>query len=100
MINMELDSCDTSQNQRGNILAIVPQELATKVNNKQTVVYDTNYPLFISLCNKDPIAVRSRKNKAILRRTVNRTSRSNWMRLSLLPSPRSDQKSQSQRIKK
>ena len=59
MTSLELDSYDSSQNQRRNILAIVPQEQTANINNKQTVVYDTNYPLFISLRNKDPISVRN-----------------------------------------
>ena len=65
MINMELGSYGTSQNQRRNILAIVPQEQTTNINNKQTVVYDTNCPLFVSLRNKDPISVRNLKARVL-----------------------------------
>jgi hypothetical protein len=59
MMSLELDSYDTSQNQRRNILAIVPQEQTTNSQLKQTVAYDTDSPLFIDLRNRAPISIRN-----------------------------------------
>ena len=54
MMSLELASYDTSQNQRRNILAIVPQEQSTNTQLKQTVSYDTDNLLFIGLRNRVP----------------------------------------------
>ena len=59
MMSLELDGYDTSQNQRRNILAIVPQEQTTNSQLKQTVAYDTDAPLFIDLRNRAPISIRN-----------------------------------------
>ena len=54
MLNMELDSYDTSQLQRKNILMTIPED-----EQDQRLLYDTEYPIFISLKNKNPITLRN-----------------------------------------
>ena len=50
MLNLSLDSYDTSQNQRKNILATIPQS-----DDDEQVLYNEPYPIFINLRNNKKI---------------------------------------------
>lgn len=54
MLNLSLDSYDTSQNQRKNILATIPQD-----DDDEKVLYNEPYPIFIDLRNNKKITLRN-----------------------------------------
>ena len=59
-LNLKLDSFDGFKNQRKNILAIIP-----KSNLTGEIIYDTNYPTFIDLNNKNEILLRNLKIRVV-----------------------------------
>ena len=59
-LNLKLESFDGLKNQRKNILAVIP-----KSNLTGEIIYDTNYPTFIDLNNKNEILLRNLRLRVV-----------------------------------
>ena len=56
LLNIDLKSYDSLDNKRRSILAVIPN-LNENVFGK--IIYDVNYPLYISVRNENPIYLRN-----------------------------------------